>query len=170
MFFSEYAKIHIYMPVACFPPFSAGRVSCGGVSGGRGPESSRQPYTGIKHPPKFLGSIVIFRLFLPIGIFGTRPEIFRLQKHKFSIKSKILFGYSIFMLTFAIRNKSNNIMKHQYQSNYKPNEFLDVLDEFFNGKLKCQISTYSQRGKVKVKTISLGRDAIEGQWANFHRI
>lgn len=61
-------------------------------------------------------------------------------------------------------------MKHQYQSNYKPNEFLDVLDEFFNGKLKCQISTYSERGKVKVKTISLGRDAIEGQWANFHRI
>ena len=27
------------------------------------------------------------------------------------------------MLTFAIRNKSNNFMKHQYQSNYKPNEF-----------------------------------------------
>ena len=74
------------------------------------------------------------------------------------------------MLTFAIRNKSNNVMKHQYQSNYKPNEFLDVLDEFFNGKLKCQISTYSRRGKVRVKTISLGRDAIEGQWANFHRI
>ena len=40
------------------------------------------------------------------------------------------------MLNFAIRNKSNNIMKHQYQSNYKPNEFLDVVDEFFNGKLK----------------------------------
>lgn len=74
------------------------------------------------------------------------------------------------MLTFAAVIKTNNIMKHQYQSNYKPNEFLDVLDEFFNGKLKCQISTYSGRGKVKVKTISLGRDAIEGQWANFHRI
>lgn len=74
------------------------------------------------------------------------------------------------MLTFAIRNKSNNIMKHQYQSNYKPNEFLDVVDEFLNGNLKCQITTYSVRGKAKVKTISLGRDAIEGQWANFHRI
>ena len=74
------------------------------------------------------------------------------------------------MLNFAIRNKSNNIMKHQYQSNYKPNEFLDVLDEFFNGKLKCQISTYSGRGSVKVKTISLGRDALDGPWANFHRI
>ena len=74
------------------------------------------------------------------------------------------------MLTFVARNKSNNIMKHQYQSNYKPNEFLDVVDEFLNGKLKCQISTYSGRGSVKVKTISLGRDALEGQWANFHRI
>ena len=74
------------------------------------------------------------------------------------------------MLTFAIRNKSNNIMKHQYQSNYKPNEFLDVVDEFLNGNLKCQITTYSVRGKAKVKTISLGRYAIEGQWANFHRI
>ena len=42
-------------------------------------------------------------------------------------------------------------MKHQYQSNYKPNEFLDVVDEFLNGKLKCQISTYSGRGRVKVK-------------------
>ena len=74
------------------------------------------------------------------------------------------------MLTFAIRNKSNNIMKRQYQSNYKPNVFLDVLDEFFNGNLKCQITTYSGRGKTKVKTISLGRDALEGPWANFHRI
>ena len=103
-------------------------------------------------------------------IFGAQTAIFRLQKHKFSIKSSELFGYSIFMCTFAIVIKSNNIMKHQYQSNYKPNEFLDVVDEFFNGKLKCQISTYSRRGRVKVKTISLGRDALEGQWANFHRI
>ena len=45
-----------------------------------------------------LDSIVIFRrigifsFFLPIGIFGTQTAIFRLQKHKFSIKSKILFG------------------------------------------------------------------------------
>ena len=74
------------------------------------------------------------------------------------------------MLTFAIRNKSNNIMKHQYQSNYKPNEFLDVVDEFLNGNLKCQITKYSVRGKAKVKTISLGRDALDGPWANFHRI
>ena len=74
------------------------------------------------------------------------------------------------MCTFAIVIKSNNIMQHQYQSNYKPNEFLDVVDEFFNGKLKCQITTYSVRGKAKVKTISLGRDALEGPWANFHRI
>lgn len=74
------------------------------------------------------------------------------------------------MLTFAIRNKSNNVMKNQYQSNYKPNEFLVVVDGFFKGKLKCQITTYSVRGKVRVKTISLGRDALEGQWANFHRI
>ena len=54
-------------------------------------------------------------------------------------------------------------MKHQYQSNYKPNEFL-------NGNLKCQITTYSPRGKARVKTTSLGKDALEGQWANFHRI
>ena len=74
------------------------------------------------------------------------------------------------MCTFAIVIKSNNIMKHQYQSNYKPNEFLDVVDEFLNGNLKCQITTYSVRGKAKVKTISLGRDALEGPWANFHRI
>ena len=74
------------------------------------------------------------------------------------------------MCTFAAVIKSNNIMTHQYQSNYKPNEFLDVLDEFLNGKLKCQISTYSGRGRVKVKTISLGRDALDGPWANFHRI
>ena len=74
------------------------------------------------------------------------------------------------MCTFDAVIKSNNIMKHQYQSNYKPNEFLDVVDEFFNGKLKCQISTYSPRGKAKVKTISLGREALEGQWANYHRI
>lgn len=40
-------------------------------------------------------------------------------------------------------------MTHQYQSNYKPNEFLDVVDEFFNGHLKCQITTYSARGKQK---------------------
>ena len=74
------------------------------------------------------------------------------------------------MLNFAAVIKSNNIMKHQYQSNYKPNEFLDVVDEFLNGNLKCQVTTYSVRGKAKVKTISLGRDALEGQWANFHRI
>ena len=74
------------------------------------------------------------------------------------------------MLTFAAVIKSNNIMEHQYQSNYKPNEFLDVLDEFLNGNLKCQITTYSVRGKAKVKTISLGRDALERPWANFHRI
>ena len=61
-------------------------------------------------------------------------------------------------------------MKHQYQSNYKPNEFLDVVDEFFNGKLKCQISTYSGRVIVKVQTIPLGTDALEGQCANFHHI
>ena len=92
------------------------------------------------------------------------------KKINFSKKSKFLFGVSEIIYTFAVEIKSNNIMTHQYQSNYKPNEFLDVLDEFFNGKLKCQISTYSERGRVKVKTISLGRDAIEGQWANFHRI
>ena len=74
------------------------------------------------------------------------------------------------MLTFAAVIKSNNIMTHQYQSNYKPNEFLDVLDEFLNGHLKCQITTYPVRGKAKVKTISLGRDALDGPWANFHRI
>ena len=61
-------------------------------------------------------------------------------------------------------------MKHQYQSNYKPNEFLDVVDEFLNGNLKCQISTYSIRGKAKVKTISLPMWALEGPGANFHRI
>ena len=61
-------------------------------------------------------------------------------------------------------------MQHQYQSNYKPNEFLDVVDEFLNGHLKCQITTYSARGKAKVKTISLGKDALDGPWANFHRI
>lgn len=61
-------------------------------------------------------------------------------------------------------------MKHQYQSNYKPNEFLDVVDEFLNGNLKCQISTYSVRGKVKVKTTSLPMWALEGPGANFHRI
>ena len=74
------------------------------------------------------------------------------------------------MLTFAIRNKSNNVMKHQYQSNYKPNEFLVVVDEFLNGNLKCQITTYSVRGKAKVKTISLWKYALEGPSANFHRI
>ena len=74
------------------------------------------------------------------------------------------------MLTFAAVIKSNNIMKHQYQSNYKPNEFLDVVDEFLNGNLKCQVTTYSVRGKAKVKTIPLGRDALDGSWANFHRI
>ena len=74
------------------------------------------------------------------------------------------------MLNFAIRNKSNNIMKHQYQSNYKPNEFLDVVDEFLNGNLKCQITTYTVRGKEKVKTVSLGKYALDGPWANFHRI
>ena len=61
-------------------------------------------------------------------------------------------------------------MKHQYQSNCKPNEFLDVVDEFLNGNLKCQITTYSVRGKAKVKTTSLPKYALEGQWANFHRI
>ena len=61
-------------------------------------------------------------------------------------------------------------MKHQYQSNYKPNEFLDVVDEFLNGNLKCQITTYSPRGKARVKTTSLRKEALEGQWANFHRI
>ena len=61
-------------------------------------------------------------------------------------------------------------MKHQYQSNYKQNEFLDVVDEFLNGNLKCQISTYSVRGKAKVKTISLPMCALEGPGANFHRI
>ena len=61
-------------------------------------------------------------------------------------------------------------MKHQYQSNRKPNEFLDVLDEFLNGNLKCQITTYSVRGNAKVKTVSLWKDALEGPWANFHRI
>ena len=61
-------------------------------------------------------------------------------------------------------------MKHQYQSNYKPNEFLDVVDKFLNGNLKCQITTYSPRGRARVKTTSLGKGALEGQWANFHRI
>ena len=61
-------------------------------------------------------------------------------------------------------------MKHQYQSNYKPNEFFYVVDKFLNGNLKCQITTYSVRGKAKVKTVSLGKYALEGPWANFHRI
>ena len=43
------------------------------------------------------------------GIFRAQTAIFRLQKHKFSIKSKILFGYSIFMLTFAAQTTSLTI-------------------------------------------------------------
>ena len=63
----------------------------------------------------FLDRTEIFRLagififFLPIGIFGIQPAIFRLQKHKFSIKSKILFGYSIFICTFAAQTTSLTI-------------------------------------------------------------
>ena len=79
----------------------------------------------------------IFSFFLPVVIFGAQTAIFRLQKHKFSIKSKILFGYSIFMLTFVARNKSNNIMKYQVIAHctlrdrsyeYVKGEFLRIKD------------------------------------------
>ena len=61
-------------------------------------------------------------------------------------------------------------MAHEYQSNYNENEYLDVVEEFLNGNLKCRITTYSKRGKAKVKTVSLWKSNLEGNFANYHRI
>lgn len=47
-------------------------------------------------------------------------------------------------------------MKHQYQSNYKQNEFLDVVGTYENGNLKCQVTTYSPRGKRRSKWCPFG--------------
>ena len=62
----------------------------------------------------------IFSFFLPIGIFGIQPAIFRLQKHKFSIKSKILFGYSIFICTFAAQTTSLTINFQSDENKHLP--------------------------------------------------
>lgn len=73
-------------------------------------------------------------------------------------------------LDLCTNKQSHRIMKHQYQSNYKQNEFLDVVGTYENGHLKCQVTTYSPRGRAKVKTVSLWRENLEGQWANYHKV
>ena len=60
-------------------------------------------------------------------------------------------------------------MKHQYQSNYKPNEYCDIIDVCNNGSLKCIITIYGKRGSVKTRTTFLKNYCFSGPWANFHK-
>ena len=67
---------------------------------------------------KFLDYSVIFRrigifiLILPIGIFGTQTAIFRLQQHKFSIKSKKIIWKLNFNMYLCCRNQ----IKQHYET------------------------------------------------------
>lgn len=61
-------------------------------------------------------------------------------------------------------------MNHQYQSNYNPSEFCDVVDVCFNGRWKCLVTIYRKRGAPKTKTVYLKEYCFSGPWANYHKV